>query len=335
MRNSIGLSVLCVLLTLSESVWAQSPDLANLPEEELVVFLNRSAFIPGEELEVAISAHISPQTFLISRVAYLEFLDPNNQPVLQSKAELYEGKGSATLYLPSYLKSGVYTLLVYTQWQRNFGVETITQRKITLLNPYAAIPKSLFEKVKNQDSLFARFFSNDSEGGSIAYEIKNQESEIVPAQLKIINDSETLVDIKSQDGYGTINFVPKSDISYSVALIDNKRNVHLSSFEMTAQVSSGKDIKDFSRLEAKLSLDKLTFKPREEIKLTISTDQPISATLVIQKKQPLENKDYNLISHFFGPVTPFIKTQWPVNDSTKQFLTIKSGKRNQETPGFK
>ncbi|MGE0590656.1 MAG: hypothetical protein AB7O48_18890 [Cyclobacteriaceae bacterium] len=335
MRNSIGLLTLYVIMAASESLSAQYPDPTNLPQEELVVFLNRYSFIPGEELEVAISAPVSSPQFLISRVAYIEFLDPNKQPVLQLKAELYEGKGSATLYLPSYLKSGVYTLLVYTQWQRNFGLAAITQQKITLLNPYVAIPKSLFEKTKSQDSLFAQFFSRNSESESIAYEIKNQEGEIVPAQLKIVNGSETLVDIKSQDGYGTINFAPKPGISYSVALIDNKNNVHLSNFEIEARVSLGKGIDSINSLKASLSLNKLTFKPREEIKLTLSTDEPIAATLVIQKKQPLENEGHNLVSHFFGPTTPYIMTRWPLDESTRNFLSIKSGNSDQETPSLK
>lgn len=325
MKNCTGLWVLFVALVLSESLSAQSSDLANPPQEELIVFLNRSSFIPGEELEVAISTHVSPQQFLISRVAYLEFLDPNNQPVLQSKCELYEGKGSATMYLPSYLKSGVYTLLVYTQWQRNFGVASIKQRKITLLNPYVALPKGLFKSIKNQDSLYAEFFSNTNESGLIAYQIKNLEGEIIPAQLKIINGTETLVDIQSQAGYGTFKFSPKSGVSYSVALIDRESNVLLSSFESKTRMSSVKYIKTFNRLDVNLSLNKLTFKPREEIKLKVSSSQSISATLDIQKKHPLEDVGSNLTNHFFGAVTPFIKSQWPMDDSTKQFLMIKSG----------
>lgn len=336
MRNSIGLVLACVMVTLAESLYAQSPDLANLPSEELVVFLNRTAFIPGEELEVAISAHVSPQQFLISRVAYLELLDPNNQPAIRLKTELYEGQGSAVLYLPSYLKSGVYTLLVYTKWQRNFGVEAITKRKITLLNPYAVIPKNLFEKTKSQDSLFVQFFSKIGEDGSIAYEIKNKEGEIVPGQLKIIKESETLVDIKSQDGYGTIDFSPKENESYSVALIDKESNLHLSNFELNSRLSAAKEFKNFNRIEAKLLLNKLAFKPREEINLTVSSGEPINVTLVIQKQQPLENEGHNLTNHFFGPVTPFIKTQWPLGELTRQFLSMRSGRvTNQIIPGFK
>jgi hypothetical protein len=322
--------VLLVLVVTSKTLSAQSTDLQNPPKEELVVFTNRSVFIPLEELEVAISI-IPSQEYWVSRVAYIELLDPGNQPVVQTKVELYEGKGNATLYLPSYLKSGVYTLLVYTQWQKNFGMESITQRKITLLNPFTSIPKSLFQEKKSQDSLYAELFVSKEQlvtgrTQSIAYQIKNKLGEIVPGQLRIVNNSETIMDIKSERGYGVFEFAPKEGADHSLVIIDENGKLFLTNMEESIKAISNltSGVTDSAiRVSAKMVLNKLSFKPREKIWLTLSSDQPMNVTLIIQKNRPLEDETRNLVSHFFGAINPFFKAEWPLSKGTEHFFSVR------------
>ena len=70
----------------------------------------------------------------ISKVAYLEWLDKNNKPVLQAKVGLRRGHGDGSLYLPMTLRSGNYKLRAYTNWMKNYGADWFFEKTITVVN---------------------------------------------------------------------------------------------------------------------------------------------------------------------------------------------------------
>jgi hypothetical protein len=67
-------------------------------------------------------------------VAYLEWLDKDNKPVLQAKAGLSKGHGDGSVYLPLTLRSGRYKLRAYTSWMKNEGADWFFEKSITVVN---------------------------------------------------------------------------------------------------------------------------------------------------------------------------------------------------------
>ena len=70
----------------------------------------------------------------LSKVGYLEWLDKDNRPVLQTKIELKDGHGDGSVYLPLSFRSGYYKLRAYTSWMRNFGADAYFEKAITVVN---------------------------------------------------------------------------------------------------------------------------------------------------------------------------------------------------------
>lgn len=83
----------------------------------------------------------------LSKVAYLEWLDKNNKPVLQTKIGLNDGHGHGSIFVPLTIRSGNYKLRAYTSWMKNYGEDWFFEKAITVVNtrgsaesPVVAIP---------------------------------------------------------------------------------------------------------------------------------------------------------------------------------------------------
>lgn len=104
-------------------------------QEKLYVQTDKSFYIAGEILWFRIydinGAGNKPFSF--SKVAYVELLDKENNPVLQTKVFL-DGKNGGSLDLPPALSTGNYILRAYTSWMKNFSAACYFQKEITLVN---------------------------------------------------------------------------------------------------------------------------------------------------------------------------------------------------------
>jgi hypothetical protein len=70
----------------------------------------------------------------MSKVAYIEILDKDNKPVVQSKTALGEGNGKGSLFLPVNIPSGNYKIRAYTNWMKNFGADQFFEKKLSIVN---------------------------------------------------------------------------------------------------------------------------------------------------------------------------------------------------------
>jgi hypothetical protein len=158
MTRYITLLLLPVLLTLSLPAQDVTPvslkkDLdqygAQRLREKLYIHTDKEFYVAGEicwfKLYVVDAGGHHPLD--LSKVAYLEWLDRNNKPVLQSKIGLHKGHGDGSLFLPMTLRSGNYKIRGYTSWMKNFGEDWFFEKTITIINarrsaetPVAATP---------------------------------------------------------------------------------------------------------------------------------------------------------------------------------------------------
>jgi hypothetical protein len=144
MRHSIILST-CLVLAMAAAAQEQpAAALGNRLEgyrqhhlqEKLFLHTDKEFYLAGEIcwFKVYTVDGSSQKPIDLSKVAYLEWLDKDNKPVLQAKVGLSEGHGDASVYLPLSLRSGNYKLRAYTNWMKNFDADWFFQKTVTIVN---------------------------------------------------------------------------------------------------------------------------------------------------------------------------------------------------------
>src|SRR5664279_4315101 len=100
----------------SDGLWATFQNYQSLAlQEKLYVHTDKSFYLAGETVwlkiyEVDASFH---KPFSISGVAYIEVLNNDLKPVLQSKISMKSGSGYGSFVLPGFLNNGSYVLRAY------------------------------------------------------------------------------------------------------------------------------------------------------------------------------------------------------------------------------
>jgi hypothetical protein len=106
------------------------------PQEKLFAHIDRSFYLAGETIWFKlydIDARTNrPLTF--SSIAYIEVLDNDDHPVLQTKVELKDGKGDGSFSIPLSIPSGQFLFRAYTNWMRNFPPDFYYMQSLTILN---------------------------------------------------------------------------------------------------------------------------------------------------------------------------------------------------------
>ncbi|MFD0940180.1 hypothetical protein [Pedobacter boryungensis] len=112
-------------------------------QEKMFMHTDKESYLVGELIWFKIynvdATNRQPAT--ISKIAYVEVLDQQNNPILQTKIELNNGSGSGSLDIPNMAKSGKYKLRAYTNWMKNFGPDVFFEKPLVLLNPQNAPEK--------------------------------------------------------------------------------------------------------------------------------------------------------------------------------------------------
>ncbi|WP_187264302.1 hypothetical protein [Pontibacter beigongshangensis] len=143
------LVIFCCLCTMAFAVRAQTsgfPGILNslqqhrqqALQEKVFLHLDRPLYVSGETMwfklyNVDGTLH---RPLSMSKVAYVEVLDEQQQPILQGKIALKEGMGQGSFVLPFTLNSGHYTVRAYTNWMKNFGPDFYFEQPVTILNTY-------------------------------------------------------------------------------------------------------------------------------------------------------------------------------------------------------
>jgi hypothetical protein len=141
----------------------------NTTEEKLFVHTDRSFYLTGEIIWFKIycvDASLNRPLHL-SKVAYVEILDPDRNSVLQAKVSI-DGTGEGSLFLPSSLNSGNYLLRAYTNWMKNFSADLYFHQNITIVNPFIKLSA---KPADNKPTYDVQFFP---EGGNLVYGMKSK-----------------------------------------------------------------------------------------------------------------------------------------------------------------
>lgn len=196
----------------------------NTLQEKIFVHLDRTFYAGGETMwfKVYLMDGYFHHALDVSKVVYIEMLDRNNQPVLQTKVSIENGYGNGSVSIPSSLDSDYYTVRAYTNWMKNFSADFYFHQTISIVNVF----QRLEEKNKNPDNrLDAQFFP---EGGNLVAGIKSKIAfRVVNSSGKGVSFSGTVLSSKGDTivlfsplkfGIGHFTITPKTDETYQVIM---------------------------------------------------------------------------------------------------------------------
>ncbi|MGI4743268.1 MAG: hypothetical protein ACRYG7_49585 [Janthinobacterium lividum] len=206
-----GLALLLGLLA-SISSWAQVPDsLATLSRkleqyqrqaltEQLYLHLDRPAYVAGETLWFKVYAVDGTyhRSLPMSKVAYVEVLDPAQRPVLQAKIALVQAMGQGSLELPTELTTGSYVVRAYTNWMKNAGPEFYFQCPITVVNTLSQSYPAPTPPAPNRPAYDVQFFPEGGQlvrglPGRVGFKVTDQQGRSVAATGTVTDASGTKV----------------------------------------------------------------------------------------------------------------------------------------------
>lgn len=190
-------------------------------QEKLFVHTDKSFYLAGEIcwFKVYNADAFFNKPLSLSKVVYLELLDKNNKPVLQSKINMKEGDGDGSLQLPITLTSGKYLLRAYTSWMKNFDAAYFFEKSVTVVNPRKPAEANQPSAAGKYDIQFFPEGGNMVNGisGKMAFKVTGPQGKGINCSGIIINDKADTVASYStlQFGMGSFSFMPETGRTYN------------------------------------------------------------------------------------------------------------------------
>jgi hypothetical protein len=190
--------------------------------EKLYVHINKSFYEAGEILWFKIYCvdASNNKPLGLSKVAYVEFMDENNNPVLQSMVALKDGMGNGSFSLPFSLISGRHMFRAYTSWMKNFDAGHFFESTVTIVNP-----RSPISETKPAAAYDVQFFP---EGGhlvqdmtsKVAFKVTGSDGKGVECDgIVIASHGDTAAKFSTfKFGIGSFMFTPKAGETYKAII---------------------------------------------------------------------------------------------------------------------
>lgn len=104
-------------------------------KEKIFVHTDKTFYLAGERIwfKAYITSISSNLPVNLSKVAYIELLNPENTPVLQTKINI-DKTGEGSILLPVSIATGKYILCAYTSWMKNFSTQYFYKQNIDIVN---------------------------------------------------------------------------------------------------------------------------------------------------------------------------------------------------------
>ena len=246
MRNSISLLSLFFLLLLGRvQAPAQSVIQRDFNEyqrqaltEKIFAHTDRETYLSGETIwfSLYVVDGLIHHRLDLSKTGYVEILDQYKRPLIQTKIQLEDGRGSGSFDVPDAV-SGRYTFRAYTRWMRNFGPDYFFEKELVIINasqPNADRSLEVGNQIEVRDDISVRFFP---EGGHlvqnlrsrVAFQALDKYGKGIDIEGYIRNDAGDTVSQFStlKFGIGSFSFTPLPEVRYeAVVSYQGKQSNH-------------------------------------------------------------------------------------------------------------
>lgn len=176
-------------------------------KEKVSINVNSKSLVTGETLLYNVFIKNNNNNSNLSKIVHVELFDKSNNIVFKSPVFLENKSGTGFYFINSKLKSGIYTLVAYTNKIINDSNPTICSQSITIINPYE----------ENQQNAY----QINSETDSLNISIKNN---YVFKKRKKISLKDVIKELPMQHGTFSISVKLKDEISEPVSNTITKRN---------------------------------------------------------------------------------------------------------------
>jgi len=136
------IAIIIPLLLYSFLLSAQDNDQSKHRPESMLIHIDRQEYVSGENIWFRIYCLEKDGYSNLSKLAYIELIDPHGYSAARKKVLLKEGKGHGHLSIPDSLTGGMYQLLGYTNRMRNFGEASFFKDTLLVFNPEKGFPKN-------------------------------------------------------------------------------------------------------------------------------------------------------------------------------------------------
>lgn len=108
----------------------------NYPKEDIKVHYNNELLVTGERLYYKIYNLDNNYNFSkYSKTAYLELRSSDNKTLISHRISLKDGTGYGNFFINTSIKTGVYKLICYTEWMKNYN--SCYENNIFIVNPFS------------------------------------------------------------------------------------------------------------------------------------------------------------------------------------------------------
>lgn len=265
--------------------------------ERLVVETGKDCFTVGENVEMAISFDNQIQ---LSKFGYLEILGIQNETVYKSTFELNRIPYLTLFRVDEKLPTGIYTLIVYTNLQRNLSPELLFKKKILILNTGVVSQYSLDTTMyKNKDFYKIKVFP---EGGMLSYglencikvSVTNRHGLVQSGNISLKNEGAIIQTIPLDNvGVGEFRFVPQMD---NYQLVFSPYSDLTITLPLDSFFNSGYS---FSQLNYEPGGVSFLYRSIADVKGSLNTDVLVDGKLTKYEIQPV----FNTVKKIFIPIT--------------------------------
>jgi hypothetical protein len=254
-------------------------------QEKVFVHADKSTYLTGEIIWLKVYSVDASSNKLVnlSKVAYIDVLDKNNNRVLQAKIAMNGGSGCGSIYLPVNEENGKYRLRAYTNWMKNFSPDLYFEKVLTVINPLISPAGNGSGKVEAVDVQFL------PEGGQLVSGLTSRiafkATKTSGLGLKdftgaIVNQqSDTVARFKPlKNGIGSFVFTPDAGNAYKAVI--KIRGQQSLSRNLPAVSSSGSVMQLLDDGSGKLIVNVSSTQPDNKVYLLAQTRNVVKAIVM-------------------------------------------------------
>lgn len=190
--------------------------------EKIFVHTDKTFYLAGERIwfKAYITNASSHTPVTLSKIVYVELLNHENKPVLQTKIAA-DKTGEGSLLLPASIATGTYLLRAYTNWMKNFDTQYFYTQPISIVNTIKGIASGLSAAHSMQDAGLTFY----PEGGHLVADFNNvvgikaigKNGFGVACTGTIINEKKEIEASFKTDtfGIGSFTFTPQAQSTYT------------------------------------------------------------------------------------------------------------------------